>query len=73
MSNVSYFPRGLSYLGYLLGVLLVVIYLVRFIVLDPNKSPLILIALALTGFIVNPAWYAWVGLVLLRGRRSISC
>lgn len=58
-------PRGLGYLGYLLAALLIVIYLARLIVLDAS-SPLVLAPAALTGFIVNPMWYVWLGRVLVR-------
>ncbi|MFN2483578.1 MAG: hypothetical protein ABR509_01395 [Candidatus Limnocylindria bacterium] len=57
--------RGLAWLGYLSGALLVMIYLGRLIVLDP-ASPLILAPAALAGFIVNPAWLIWVGMRLRR-------
>ncbi len=66
------FPRLLGYLGYVLSALMVVIYLVRLIILDPSTSPLIGVALALTGFIVSPAWYIWTGLVLTAPRRAAS-
>jgi hypothetical protein len=68
MGRSHAFPAGLSYLGLTLGVLSVVIYLVRLIILDPAASPLIPAALALTGFIVNPAWYIWLGMTLWRER-----
>ena len=58
-------PGGLALLGYLSGILLVVIYLGRLIVLDP-ASPLLLGPAALEGFIVNPVWYVWLGLSLWR-------
>jgi hypothetical protein len=61
------FPRGLAMLGYASGLLLVLIYLGRLIILDA-ASPLILGPAALEGFIVNPAWYLWLGAVLSRGR-----
>lgn len=64
-------PRGLGYLGYLLGVLLVIVYLGRLIVLDPTTSAgtiAILAPAALTGLIVNPVWLFWLGAVLLRRR-----
>ncbi len=63
------FPRRLAWLGYLSGVLLVLIYLGRLIVLDAS-SPLLLVPAALEGFIVNPVWYVWIGLALLRGARA---
>jgi hypothetical protein len=59
------FPKGLAYLGYLLAALLVVIYLGRLLLLDP-AHPLLLAPVLLTGFLVNPAWYIWLGIVLLR-------
>ncbi len=61
------FPRGLGYLAYLSAVLLVALYLGRLIVLNPG-SPVILVPALLNGFLVNPALYIWLGLVLLRGR-----
>ena len=62
------FPRELGYLGYVSGALLIVIYLVRLIVLNAS-SPLVLGPAALEGFIVNPAWYIWLGLALKREAR----
>jgi hypothetical protein len=41
-------------------VLLVVIYLGRLIALDP-KNPALLLPALVEGFVVNPAWFAWVG------------
>jgi hypothetical protein len=61
------FPRGLALLGYLSGILLVVIYLGRLVILDP-ANPLLLGPAALEGFIVNPVWYVWLGLTFWRGR-----
>ena len=61
------FPTTFGYLTWALAVLLVVIYLVRLIIYDPNASPLIKPALGLTGLIVNPAWYIWLGYILQRG------
>jgi hypothetical protein len=62
MGRSGQFPRGLSYWGYLLAVLLVVLYLGRLIILDP-KNPLVLGDALLSGFIVNPVWYVWLGVV----------
>ena len=59
------FPRGLGYLGYVSGGLLLLTYLGRLIVLSPS-SPLVLGPAALEGFIVNPIWYAWLGFALRR-------
>ncbi len=63
MSRSAQFPRGLSYWEYLLAVLLVALYLGRLIILDP-KNPIILVDALLSGFIVNPVWYVWLGVVL---------
>jgi hypothetical protein len=63
---VAYPPR-LVMLGYLLGVLLVIIYLGRLIVFDPD-SVLLLIPAGLAGVIVSPLWYGWIGYLLLTGR-----
>lgn len=61
------FPRGLGYLTYLLGMLLLFIYLARLIVLSP-ANPVLLAPVLLTGFLINPAWYIWIGRTFLRGR-----
>jgi hypothetical protein len=66
MTRGGGFPRGLALLGYLSGILLVLIYLGRLIVFDPT-SPLLLGPAALEGFIVNPVWYVWLGLTFWRG------
>ncbi len=58
-------PRGLGYLGYASGVLLVLIYLGRLIILSAS-SPLVLGPAAIEGFLVNPAWYIWLGFALRR-------
>ncbi len=63
------FPRALGYLGYLSAVLLIIIYLGRLIILDP-KNPFLLGSAALEGFLVNPIWYLWLGLVLWRGQKA---
>ncbi|HLI09193.1 MAG TPA: hypothetical protein VKV40_21695 [Ktedonobacteraceae bacterium] len=67
MGLSQFFPRALSYLGCLLAVLLVALYLGRLILLDP-ANPLLLGTALLSGFIVGPLWYIWVGCVLLRGQ-----
>jgi hypothetical protein len=63
MGRGGQFPRALSYWGYLLAVLLVVLYLGRLIILDP-KNPIVLVDALLSGFIVNPVWYVWLGVIL---------
>ena len=66
MTRGGGFPRGLGMLGYLSGILLVLIYLARLIILDAT-SPLVLAPAALEGFIVNPVWYVWLGMRFWRG------
>jgi hypothetical protein len=63
------FSRSLGLLGYALGALLIIIYLARLIVLQPT-NPILLIPALLVGFILNPVWYFWVGLGLLRGAQA---
>lgn len=65
MGRGEQFPKGLAYLGYLLAVLFVVIYLARLIILDP-ANPVLLGPVLAAGFAVNPAWYIWLGLTLWR-------
>lgn len=62
------FSQGLMYLGYLAAALLVLLYLGRLIVYIPT-NPLILIPAVLSGFLVNPIWYIWLGLTLWRGSK----
>jgi FtsH-binding integral membrane protein len=58
------FPRALSYLGYLLAILLIALYLGRLILLNP-ANPLLLGTALLSGFLVGPLWYIWLGMQLL--------
>ena len=60
------FDRRLAYVGYAAAVLLVVIYLGRLVLFDPNKPGLKVVAL-LSGFVVNPVFFVWLGLQLRRG------
>jgi hypothetical protein len=62
-------PRWLGYLACLDGALLVLLYLGRLLILDPTNL-LIVIPALLTGFALNPLWYAWLGVWFLRSRRS---
>ena len=61
------FPRGLGYLGYVSAILLLALYPGRLIFLDPT-NPVILVPALLNGFLVDPIFYIWLGLALLRGR-----
>jgi hypothetical protein len=60
-------PPALIYLGFAFGVLLILIYLGRLIILDPNNI-VVLAPAALTGLIVGPLWYGSIGWRLLKGR-----
>ena len=70
MRNSPRFSRGFTALTFVLGVLLIVVYLGRLIVLTPS-SPLVLIPAAVTGFIVNPLWYLFLGLSLRRDEAAL--
>lgn len=61
------FGRGLNYWGYLLGALQVVLY-VAYLIITDTKNPVIAVDILLTGFVVNPIWYLWLGYALWRGR-----
>lgn len=61
------FPQRLGYLGYVSALLLLTLSLGRLIVLD-SSNPIIVIPALLSGLLVNPAWYLWLGLVLRRER-----
>jgi hypothetical protein len=57
------FPRGLSTLGYVSGVLLILIYVSRLTILEASNL-LVLAPAGVEGFIVNPVWYVWLGFAL---------
>lgn len=65
MGRSNAFPTGLRVLGYALAVLLCWLYLGRLIILDPT-NPLLIAPVLLAGFIVNPLWYLWLGIILQR-------
>jgi hypothetical protein len=58
-------PRSLGYLGHLLGILLLVIYVARLTVLSP-ANPLLLGPVLVSGFVVSPLFYLWLGRTLGR-------
>jgi len=60
------FPARLGLLGYALGVLLILLYLARLIIVD-SDNPAVAIPAVLTGFLAGPAWWLWLGLELRRG------
>jgi hypothetical protein len=57
------FPRGLVWLGYASGVLLLLIYVSRLTILQASNL-LVLAPAGIEGFVLNPAWYIWLGFVL---------
>jgi hypothetical protein len=59
-------PQGLATLGVTVGALLVVVYLGRLIIVTPT-NPLVAGPAALAGFVLSPAFYIWLGMVLRRG------
>ncbi|HJZ49255.1 MAG TPA: hypothetical protein VKE41_18885 [Roseiflexaceae bacterium] len=62
-------PRSFGYLTYVLAALLLFIYLARLTILSP-ANPVLLVPVLLSGFLVNPAWYIWLGLTLFRSRAA---
>jgi hypothetical protein len=58
-------PRNLGYLGYMLGVALVALFLGNLFTNDAS-SLFVLVPGGLASLIANPAWNIWVGLSLLR-------
>jgi hypothetical protein len=59
MSRPDSYTRGLARLGQALGVIMIVIYLGRLIILDPTN---IVVRIALvTGVAVNTAFLLWLG------------
>ena len=61
------FPKTLAYVGYLSAILMIILYLGRLIIVQAT-SPVIFIPALLEGFIVNPLWYIWLGLTLIRSQ-----
>lgn len=58
-------PANLATLGVAVGLLLIVVYLGRLIVLDPTNL-LVAVPAGLTGLILSPAFYIWLGVELRR-------
>jgi len=58
-------PRSLGYLGIFSAILMIVLYLGRLIILQATNLAIVIPAL-LEGFLVNPIWYVWLGLQLMR-------
>jgi hypothetical protein len=61
------FPSGLSRLGLLAGALMILVYLARLTLYSPT-NPLVLAGAGITGFIVSPIFYVWLGRTFLRSR-----
>lgn len=62
--------RNLLWLGLVFGVVLVVIYLSRLIVLDANS--MLVLGPAVVGAVISPIWYGWLAYLLLKGRAGAS-
>lgn len=62
MGKSHQFFKNLKLWGLLSGILLIIIYLGRLIVLDP-ASPVLKYSILIEGFIVNPVWYLWLGYI----------
>ena len=71
MRHSPRFSGGFTALTFVLGTLLIVVYLGRLIVLTPS-SPLVLLPAAVTGFIINPLWYLLLGLSLRRDEVTLT-
>ena len=71
MGRSASFGPSMSYLTYLLGILLVVLFISRLIILD-TRNPLIVVVASLIGFIVNPLWYLWLGALLSQGSKKTT-
>lgn len=67
MGRSGNFPKNLDYITYASGILSLVLFFGRLILLNPT-NPVILVSALLEGFIINPVWYIWVGLVLRKGK-----
>jgi hypothetical protein len=59
------FPKNFAYLGFALGALTILLFLARMVILSAT-SPVIVVLALLTGFILNPGWYLWLGMLLSR-------
>lgn len=59
------FPKNLGLIGALSATLMLVLYLGRLIVLSPSDPIIVWPALS-NGFVLNPLFYIWLGLVILK-------
>jgi hypothetical protein len=60
-------PNNLLIVGLISGILTILIYIARLTVLSPTH-PMLQYPVLIEGFLVNPLWYVWLGLVF-RGRK----
>jgi hypothetical protein len=58
-------PTRLAQLAFVAAGLLLIVYVGRLVILDP-ESPVLHTAAVIDGFVVNPAWFIWLGRTLLR-------
>ena len=65
MSRSTRYPTGLARLGQALGAIMIIIWLGRMIILDPN-NPIVRVALG-AGVIANTAFFVWLGRVWRSG------
>jgi hypothetical protein len=65
------FPRSLGYLAALGGVLLVIVYLGRLIVVDPETF-FLKVSAVIVGLFVSPAFCLWTGIELIRNSRQVG-
>ena len=66
MRTAAAFAPRVAGLGTVLGIGLLLIYLGRLIILDPNNVALLGVA-AITGVVVHPVWFLMIGRELRRG------
>jgi hypothetical protein len=65
-------PRGLAYLGYLGGAVLVFIYIGRlYDFIEPGNYVSLIPPIAY-GFAIHPLFYAWLGLILWRSAEAVE-
>lgn len=62
-------PQRVGQLGFATGVLLILVYLGRLIILNP-KNPAVLTAAVTSGFVLSPLWFLLVGRELWAGQTT---
>jgi hypothetical protein len=65
LARTEAMPKALAPLAASLGILLVILYVLRLVVLDAESAAIVAPA-ALAGFVLSPLWYARLGLGLWR-------